>query len=219
MNLDPFSLLIAVVPVAVYVGWIAAVRLSGRYLVTTSSRDAAALGLALFGFVAIGPAQLFFPNSAATVFGPRVWLAIAVLYALCLTLVTLSLRPALVVFGRTPSEVYGPLLAACRVLDESCEGDEQTLSVHLPTVGVRLRCDGMPDRDVTRVQSFAPSYGPPFWNRLATELKTAGVPMGGRRPGGVWALAGSVIALLAAIGWGASQPEVFFAEMQRWWRR
>ena len=74
MFVEPFVIVMAFVPLIGYLlvlGWI---RISGRAVVTTGARDTAALALAISGFIVVGPAELFFPNAAATAFGPIVWL-------------------------------------------------------------------------------------------------------------------------------------------------
>ena len=90
---DPFTILLALVPLIAYLLVISAVRLSGRALVTTGGRDIAALALAVSGLLAVGPAELFFPSAAATVFGPAVWIALAVFYGLSVSLIALSFPP------------------------------------------------------------------------------------------------------------------------------
>jgi hypothetical protein len=83
---SPFLLLLAAVPLVSYLGVIAAIRVSGRALITTGGRDIAAIGVAIAGLMAIGPAELVFPAAAATVFGPIVWLWLAMFYVLCVAL-------------------------------------------------------------------------------------------------------------------------------------
>ena len=109
---EPFSLLLALVPLVGYLALVGLIRISGNTLITTGARDIGAIGLAISGLVAVGPAELFFPTAAATAFGPTVWLILIVFYALCVALVALTSKPRLVVYGRTPEEIYEPLLNA-----------------------------------------------------------------------------------------------------------
>lgn len=220
MNIDAFSVLLAVIPLASYIAMIAAVRLSGRHLMTTSARDIMAMAVAASGLVAIGPAQLFFPNTAAMLFGPKVWLAMTLLYVLVIILITLLTRPSLVVYGRTPSEVHGPLAEACRRIDPASEEDPSTLEVNLNTLQLRLRCEGSGDHDATRIVSFAPAYGPQFWNRLLSELRSEKIEIApGRTIGGGWAMVAACIGLAAAVAYGLATPQEVAADFKTWlWR-
>ena len=76
MPVEPFTIVLALLPLIGYLLVLGTVRISGRVLVTTGGRDVAALGMAISGLCAVGPAELFFPNHAAIVFGPLVWVAL-----------------------------------------------------------------------------------------------------------------------------------------------
>ena len=137
-SIEPFKILLALLPLIAYLAVFSVIRLSGRALVTTGGRDLAALSMAISGMLAVGPAELFFPTSAAAVFGPTVWLALAAFYGLTVSLIVLSSPPKLVVYGRTPEELFAPLLAAAKQIDAAATGDAATLQVSLPTLGVHL---------------------------------------------------------------------------------
>ena len=59
---EPFSLLLALVPLIGYLLLLGLIRVSGHTLITTGARDIGALGLAISGLVAVGPGELFFPT-------------------------------------------------------------------------------------------------------------------------------------------------------------
>lgn len=147
------------------------IRLSGHALVTTGGRDIAALAMAIAGLLAVGPAELFFPSAAATLFGPFVWFALAGFYGLTVTLIALTSRPKLVVYGRTPEEMYEPLLQAASELDASANGNDRTLQIELPNAGIRLRLDGQRGIDYAQVLAFEPNVSPVFWNKLLSALR------------------------------------------------
>ncbi|MEM9827467.1 MAG: hypothetical protein AAF958_12810 [Planctomycetota bacterium] len=219
--LDPFAALLAVLPVVVYIIVLSAIRLSGRALVTTGARDTAALAMAVSGFIAIGPAQLFFPRQAAIVFGPTVWLAIATLYGLFVALYGLVSRPSLVVYGRTPGEVYPRLLAAAKVLDADAGGNEQIFQVHLPNLQIDLRCDGGPRMDFARIVSFQPIYNAEFWIRLLVQVRRsmADQPAPQRVRGGLLELLIAVTLAVSTIAFSFQQTELLVTEFRRWlWR-
>ncbi len=173
---DPFTILLALVPLIAYLLVISGVRLSGRALVTTGGRDIAALALAVSGLLAVGPAELFFPSAAATVFGPAVWLALAVFYGLSVSLIALSFPPRIAVYGRTADELFEPLLAAAQTLDAKASGDAGLLQVTLPVLGIHLRVDGHRGIDYAQIVAFEPNVSLRFWSKLlgATRAKVQG---------------------------------------------
>jgi hypothetical protein len=170
-SIDPFTWLLALLPLIGYLAVITAIRLSGRALVTTGGRDIAALAMAIAGLLAVGPAELFFPTAAATLFGPIVWFALAAFYGLSVTLIALSLKPRLVVIGRTSEELYEPLLAAAQSMDSDAVGEPRSLQVFLPNQRVRLRLEGHRAIDHTQVIAFEPVASLRFWNSLLSNLR------------------------------------------------
>ncbi|QDT04412.1 hypothetical protein K227x_28030 [Rubripirellula lacrimiformis] len=163
--------MLALVPLIGYLAMFSWIRISGRSMVTSGGRDIAAIAIAVAGMLAVGPAELFFPSTAATVFGPIVWLALAAFYGLVVSLIALTSAPKLVVFGRTPEETYPPLLRAATRLDPSTIGDANQLQVHLPALGIHLRVDGQRGLDHARILAFEPVGSPRFWNALLGNLR------------------------------------------------
>ena len=169
---EPFAVLLALVPLIGYLGVLSLIRLSGSTLVTTGGRDIAALGIAIFGLVAVGPIELFFPRPAATLFGAKVWIALVIFYALCVSLIAMTSRAKLVIYGRTPDEVFQPLLAACQRIDPSATGNSETLQIAFPASGLRVRIAGQKMVDCAEVIAFEPNLTPTFWSRLLSETRT-----------------------------------------------
>jgi hypothetical protein len=165
-SVDPFTVLVALAPLIAYLLVICVVRLSGRALVTTGGRDIAALALAISGFLAVGPAELFFPTAAAAMFGPAVWCALAMFYGLSVSLIALSFAPRIAVYGRTAEELYPPLLLAAKTIDVNAVGDDQLLQVTLPGLGVHLRIDGHRGVDYAQIVAFEPNVSFKFWSML-----------------------------------------------------
>lgn len=170
-SIEPFTILLALLPLIGYLGVFSLLRLSGKVLVTTGGRDIAALAIAVSGMIAVGPAELFFPSSAAAVFGPVVWLALGSFYGLSVSLIALAMAPKLVVYGRTPEELFGPLLASASRLDPSAEGNPNSFQVWLPKLGIHLRIDGQPGFDNARIVAFEPNVPLKFWNQLLAILR------------------------------------------------
>jgi hypothetical protein len=170
-SIEPFTILLALLPLIGYLAVFAAIRLSGRAMVTTGGRDIATLALAISGMLAVGPGELFFPAAAATIFGPVVWFAIAAFYGLTVSLIALSTAPKLVVYGRTPEELFDPLLASAKQIDSSATGDANSLQVTLPAIGVHLRVDGQRSIDHAQVIAFEQNVSLRFWNQLLASLR------------------------------------------------
>ncbi len=170
-SIEPFTILLALLPLIAYLIVFSLIRLSGKALVTTGGRDIAALALAISGMLAVGPAELFFPTSAAALFGPVVWVALGAFYGLSVSLIALSTAPKLVVYGRTPEELFTPLLAAARQIDPGANGNPSTLQVALPAIGIRLRLDGQRSVDHSQVVAFEPDVSLRFWNQLLGNLR------------------------------------------------
>ncbi len=216
----PFSLLLAAVPLISYLGVIAAIRVSGRSLITTGGRDVAAMGVAIAGLIAIGPAELFFPTAAATVFGPIIWIWLSMFYALCVALVALTVRGRLVVYGRSAEEMFPPLLRAARRLDPEASGDPGNLQVTLPGLGMHLRIDGHRGVDHAEVLAFERMCPPKFWSELLGVLRqeVAVSPRPVPRRGSAMLLLATVLAGLLL--WrGIDQQAVVVEGFRQWlWR-
>lgn len=169
--IEPFVTILALLPLIGYLTVLATIRLSGRVLVTTGGRDIAALGIAISGLLAAGPAELFFPVHFAMAFGPFVWVALALFYALCVALIALTSTPKLVVYGRTPDELYAPLLRAAERIDPAATGENGPLVVRLPSLGIQLRIDGQRGVDYAQVVAFEPGVSMRFWSSLLGNLR------------------------------------------------
>ncbi|TWU32910.1 hypothetical protein [Novipirellula artificiosorum] len=171
MSNAPFTILLALLPLIGYLILLGVIRVIGRPLVTTGARDIAALGIAISGLVAVGPAELFFPAAAASAFGPYVWVSLALFYFLCVLLVALTSKPRLVAYGRSAQEIYEPLLKAAQTLDAAATGDPGRLQISMPTANVRLRIDGQPGADYAQIFAFEPNLTPHFWSQLQAHLR------------------------------------------------
>lgn len=92
-------MIVALVPLAVYLAFLGYLNLRRRPLVVGGGRDLAALGIGVAGLVLIGPIELLLPRRAVTALGPQAWLLAVVLYSLGLTLLALLSRPKLVIYN------------------------------------------------------------------------------------------------------------------------
>ncbi len=168
---DPFSLCVALLPLIVYLLVFGGFRILGRPLVMTGSREIAALGGAIAGFMAVGPAQLFFPAAAGALFGWKVWLMLAAFYVLCVALIALTTRARICVYGMMADEVFPHVTNALRVLDDDVEVDRVKQQFFFPKHGLRLRLESHAGIDHVALVAFEPNVSAAFWLRLRAALR------------------------------------------------
>ena len=166
-----FPLLLALLPLVAYLGTLGAIRASGRALVTTGGRDTAALAVAVAGLVAVGPLELFFPSMSAAIMGPLVWVPLALLYSLCVSLYIIVRPQRLVVYGRASDQVFDAAVRAAQKIDSAATGNAETHHITLPTIKVNLRLDGYHGQDPCQVIAFEPNLAPKFWSLLLSSLR------------------------------------------------
>jgi hypothetical protein len=106
LRFDPLHTCIAFGPLAMYLVVLGMVNLSPRPTLTSGTRDLLALGLAIVGFVVVGPMELFLPEAAITLYGGWVWGMLVSSYLLMLVLIALTVRPRLVVYNITSEQLF-----------------------------------------------------------------------------------------------------------------
>ncbi len=163
---------IAIIPIAIYIILIGALRLRRRPLVTTGWRDTLTLGIAASGFVAIGPMQLFFPSQAASRWHAWVWLALFLLYMLALMMILLSARPRLIVYGMDERQFQAVLLEASREVDPEAVWNGEV--IHLPQCGIQLAREPSGATRVQQVVHVGMLHNVQDWLRLEKSLVAVG---------------------------------------------
>ncbi len=169
--MDPFRLCLALGPVAMYLLLLGGLNLSRRPFLMSGVRDAAFLALAISGLVIVGPIELFFPFEAASRYGPPVWLLLLVLYALCVLLVLLLLRPRLVIYNISVDRLRPILAELVKRLDPEARWAGDSLA--LPALGVQLYVDGFPAFRSISLVSVGGNQSQPGWRRLDAALRDA----------------------------------------------
>ncbi len=162
---------IALGPLAVYVVLLGLINISRRPLMTTGARDLAALGLALSGWMVVGPMELFLPEAAANRFGPLLWALLIALYVLGLTLIVLLARPRLIIYNVTTDQLRPVLSEIVNRLDKQARwaGD----CVVLPTLGVQFHLEPFSVLRVGQLVAAGPNQNDQGWKRLEQELAEA----------------------------------------------
>ena len=195
LGMGAFHTCLALGPLAVYLLLIGAINLSRRPFLVSGTRDAGALGLAVSGFVIVGPVQLCLPEDALVRFGPYVWVLMLAFYALCLVLVLLLLRQRLVVYNISGNQLRALLAGLVDQLDSEARWAGDVLA--LPSLGVQLHLDSLA---VTRNVSLTPvgaNQDPLGWQRLESALAGAlgRVPISQNPRGAILVAAGLLIIL------------------------
>jgi hypothetical protein len=134
--LPEFELLIALVPIALYLIVLGAINLRRQPYLLSGTREVALLGLALSGLAAIGPVMLFFPLQAASQFGSWIWVILGMFYLLLIMLWMLLARPRLVIYNTTTAQVRALLAEVAGGLDPQSRWAGDSLS--LPNLNVQL---------------------------------------------------------------------------------
>lgn len=169
-----FPIVVALLPLATYLILLGGMRLLLRPVITTGARDLAAVGVAVSGFVVIGPLQLFFPSDAAAQLGWLVWLILGMLYVLCVGLVVLALRPSIIVYGMRLKDALPLVLQAAKTIDDQASLDEASGQINLDAKGVHLRVDPVGITDAVQIESFERNLHPRFWRMLLSQLRLQG---------------------------------------------
>lgn len=197
--MDPLRQWLAFGPVAVYLVVLGGINLSRRPLVVSGVADLAALALAVFGLMMVGPMELFVPDAAVIRYGPYVWVLLVGFYVMIVAMLLLLMRPRLVVYN-IRAEQLRPLLAESATrLDTGVRWAADSLV--LPGLGVQLHLDGNPwMRNVSLVASGS-RQDHLGWRRLQKHLASEldALPLG-RNPRGYSLLtAGGLIFLWLAM--------------------
>ncbi len=205
--MNPLYFAIIAAPLGVYLLIIGLLNLRRRPFVTTGSRDAAAIGIAICGLMIAGPMELFFPESAAGRFGPYVWLLLIAFYGLCVSLIVLLMRPRIVVYNLSPQRLR-PILGDVAIrLDPKARWSGESLL--LPSLDVQLNLEGSSWLSNSQLVSVGDKQRFEGWRMLEKELREQLAAM--RSETVVFGVALVTAALaLATIStvWIVAQPEV-----------
>lgn len=165
---DPLHQCIAFGPLVVYLFILGSINLGRRPLVTTGARDTAALGIAISGFIAAGPMELFLPEATAAALGGWIWALLMTFYFLCLMLVVLLLRPRLVIYNVTFEQLKPALANVVTRLDGHARWAGDCLT--MPSLSVQLTVEHQPVMKNVQLVSSGPVQSIAGWRRLEDEL-------------------------------------------------
>ena len=204
--MEPLHLCIALGPVAVYFLLLGSINLSRRPFVTTGTRDAAALGIAIGGFVVAGPMELFLPESAAVRMGFWVWPTCLAFYILCLSLAVLLMRPRIVIYNVTVEQLRPSLADIVLRLDSEARwaGD----SLVMPNLGVQLTVESQGIMKNVQLAAAGNEQSFQGWRLLESELAATLRPAKGtRNPYGMLFILAGMFLAATLILWLSSDPQ------------
>jgi hypothetical protein len=201
--MDAFRICLALGPAAIYLLLLGMINLSRRPLLVSGVRDVAALALAISGLVIVGPMELFFPYAAAARFGSNVWLLLLGLYAMCVVLVLLLLRPRLVIYNISVDKLRPILADLVARLDSDARwaGD----SLVLPGLGVQLYVDSFASLRSASLISAGGNQSQQGWRRLEIALGDALTREEVARNSRGVSLLAAALTIIAALIWAIAQ--------------
>lgn len=195
LGIDTLHTCLALGPLAIYLLVIGAINLSRRPFLVSGTRDAAALGLGLSGFMIIGPIELCLPEAASVSFGPYVWALMLAFFAMCLMLGLLLLRPHLIVYNISADQLRAVLADLAGRLDADARWAGDVLV--LPGLGVQLHLSNSAAMRNASLTSVGGSQEVSGWQRLESALAAELARMSHARNtgGAILVTAGSLILL------------------------
>jgi hypothetical protein len=169
--MEAVHLAVALSPLAIYLLWLGVLNLLGRPVVMSGVQNIALVGLAVSGFVFVGPMLLFVPNAAAMAFGPWVWALLIVFYGLCVTLCILLARPRLIIYNATTDLVRAILSEVAARIDSDVRWAGESLVMPQANMQLHLECYS-PMRNVSLV-AIGERQSQGGWRRLERDLRSA----------------------------------------------
>jgi len=136
---DPVRLTVAIVPLALYALWLGRINLKQRPTVLSGPADLSILAFGLGGFLIIGPFELLAPDDAFRAFGYYIWIMLAILYSLLVSLTVLVMRPSIVIYNLSWEEFRPRLLQTLQ--DLKVESRWVGSMVVLPELGIEMHLE------------------------------------------------------------------------------
>jgi hypothetical protein len=168
MLMDPFRTCLALGPLAVYALLLAVMHLSRRAWVVNGNRDLITLGVAVSGFVIVGPIELLMPAEHWVAHRGYAWLVVFVLYVVVLSLIALLGRPRITVYNVTPSILRPVLAQIAASLDPQARWAGNSLV--LPQMDMELHVEAMSPMQTVSIVATHEEQELIGWKRLEIEL-------------------------------------------------
>lgn len=193
---QPPAVWIALVPLGIYLTWLAWAHLRRRPLAVSGGFDVAMLAVAVSGLAAVGPLALIRPVTGGT---PWSWPVLAFLFALVVAVCMLVARPRLVVYNISV-EQFRPLVAeVVAALDPDARWAGE--SAALPGRGVQLHIEGNGPLRTVSVVNIGERQSAEGWVEFTRRLRRSVRSLRVRRSpwGGLFACLGLGLLATAAL--------------------
>lgn len=197
--MEPFFLLTALSPLALYFGFLAYLNSRPAPVVLSGAADRLALFAAIAGFVFIGPLQLIAPIEALVDKGGFAWVMLFLLYFLLVLFFTLNHRPRLMIYNVSTASAVETLAEALKKFDPDSTASGPAAYSPRAEFGVLIEMNPRLNHAVLTLVGRKPN--PVEWRLFENSLTESFVllPNGGRRVWKVFAL--FAFALAAGIVW------------------
>lgn len=166
--MDSLHLAIALGPLAIYLLYIGLLNIRSRPTVVAGHRDAALLAAGISGFYVAGPLELFLPEAAAYRFGAVAWLLMLAMYLLVSALIILTMRPRIVIYQTTKTQVQEALTKIVSKFD--AEATTTGGNLLIPRMGVQLHLDDESPLNHMQLVSIGGEQDLANWRRLQVGL-------------------------------------------------
>ena len=162
--LDLLRFAIAILPLAAYTQILGLLCMRTKPTVLNGAMDFLLLGLAVIGFVAIGPIELFFPRAAYSILGPWVWVVLLSLYFFVIMLIALNSNFKLVVYGVESFVLKSAIQEILK--QEQIESTWVNDIVEVPSLGVRACVEKAGRVKLSKLEAVGRSQNPTGWYTL-----------------------------------------------------
>jgi hypothetical protein len=212
-GMTPLTFCIVVLPLSVYLVLLGWLHLRRCPFVTTTGRDLAILAVAVSGLILVGPMELFFPENAVARFGPYVWLMLLAFYGLSVSMMSMIIRPGLVMYNAREDQIRPVLADVLNKLDRPHWSGE---NVRLPNLKIHFQIEASPWLRTVQLTSSGRVQSLSGWRQLELELKSALQSVPAQASGyGPLFIGLALLLNLTSIFWMSQRPSEVMAELQQ----
>lgn len=159
--LDLIRLSIAILPLAAYFQVLGLIRLRSRPTLLNGATDFFLLAMAMMGFIAIGPIELFFPRAAYAILGPWVWGVLIALYFFVSMLIALNSKLKLIAYGLDPESLKKTIQDGLSLGQIEAHWGNDILEI--PSLGLRASIEKAGVGKTASLEAIGRSQNPMGW--------------------------------------------------------
>lgn len=159
--LDLIRLSVAILPLAAYFQVLGLIRLRSRPTLLNGATDFFLLAMAMMGFIAIGPIELFFPRAAYAILGPWVWGVLIALYFFVSMLIALNSKLKLIAYGLDPESLKKTIQDGLSLGQIEAHWGNDILEI--PSLGLRASIEKAGVGKTASLEAIGRSQNPMGW--------------------------------------------------------